>query len=156
MLPSNGGNCEGEISWTDFSAYYRQIAVLIPEDAYFEEFIEGQYKEKFAASADKLNKEHVMHLLALMRQRLITLAGSSQEEYALRNMFRSFDVDNSGTITMDELGGLISKLGVSCLDGELEAMFRELDSNQNGTLEFEEFQALMISDPYTKYNLIKE
>ena len=70
-----------------------------------------------------------MHLLALMRQRLITLAGSSQEEYALRNMFRSFDVDNSGTITMEELGGLTSKLGVFCADGELEAMFRELDTN---------------------------
>ena len=142
------------ISWDDFLCYYKQIAVLIPEDTYFETFIEGQYKEKFAASVDKLNKEHVM--LALMRQRLLSLAGSSQEEFALRNMFRSFDVDNSGTITIDELAGLVSKLGVACLDGELEAMFRELDANGNGTLEFEEFQALMISDPYTKYNLIKE
>ena len=97
-----------------------------------------------------------MHLIALMRQRLLTLAGSSQEEFALRGMFREFDVNNNGAMSIDELGGLTSKLGVSCTEDELVAMFRELDMNGNGMIEFEEFQSLMISDPYTKFDLIKE
>ena len=86
----------------------------------------------------------------------MTIAGASQEEYALRGMFRSFDVDGSGTLTIEELGGMLSKLGVSCTEGELLAMFRELDTNQSNTLEFEEFQVFMVHDPYTKYNLIKQ
>ena len=151
---SNGKN--GSITWADFETYYRQVAALVPEDNYFEEFIGFQYGENHVATTDKINKGHVMHLIALMRQRLLTLAGSSQEEFALRNMFRDFDSNNNGTMSIEELGGLTSKLGVACTEDELAAMFRELDMNGNGLIEFQEFQALMISDPYTKYNLVKE
>ena len=43
MFPSAKGG--SSISWADFQAYYKQIAVLIPEDTYFEKFIEGQYRK---------------------------------------------------------------------------------------------------------------
>ena len=155
-FPGTSNGKDGLITWADFDSYYRQVAALIPEDNYFEEFIGGQFGENHAETTDKITKSHVMHLIALMRQRLLTLAGHSQEEFALRGMFREFDLNNNGAMSIDELGGLTSKLGVSCTEDELVAMFRELDMNGNGMIEFEEFQSLMISDPYTKFDLIKE
>ena len=52
-------------------------------------------------------------VIALMRQRLVTLANGAQEEYHLRNIFRRFDVDRSGTLSTQELAGLLSNLGVA-------------------------------------------
>lgn len=54
------------------------------------------------------------NVIALMRQRLVTLANGSQEEYHLRNIFRKFDIDRSGTLSTHELRGLLSNLGVAC------------------------------------------
>lgn len=74
-----------------------------------------------------------------MRQRLISISNQSSEEYQLRNMFRTFDTDNSGAISLDELRGMISKLGVTAPEECVVAVLRKLDANNNGVLEFEEF-----------------
>jgi len=42
------------------------------------------------------------------------LANGNQEEYHLRNIFRKFDIDRSGTLSTNELRGLLSNLGVAC------------------------------------------
>ena len=83
-----------------------------------------------------------------MRQRLITLANGSQEEYKLRDIFRTFDANNNGVLSIEELSGLLSKLGVDCLRKELIAVFKLLDGNNNGAIDFEEFNQFMIVDPY--------
>ena len=54
-----------------------------------------------------------------MRQRLITKANAHQEEYKLRDMFRTFDKDKSGSLSINELAGLLSELGVAVNDNEL-------------------------------------
>ena len=74
-----------------------------------------------------------------MRQRLITLANGSQEEFHLRNIFRRFDVDRSGNLSVHELAGLLSNLGVACNEPELIAAFKLIDLNNNGVIDFEEF-----------------
>ena len=68
-----------------------------------------------------------MHLLGLMRQRLITKANAQQEEYKLRDMFRRFDKDESGALSINELAGLLAELGVSVKDNELVAMMKTMD-----------------------------
>lgn len=95
----------------------------------------------------------MMHLIGLLRQRLITLANGHQEEYALRNLFRTFDVDGSGALSIDELAGMTSKLGVLVSDDELMALMRGIDENKSGVVEFEEFEKFLIEEPYTKYKL---
>lgn len=93
----------------------------------------------------------VMHLLGLMRQRLITKANSQQEEYKLRDMFRNFDKDNSGSLSINELAGLLSELGVVVTDNELVAMMKVIDTTKNGVIEFDEFQNFIVIDPYKKF-----
>ena len=54
--------------------------------------------------------DSVMQIIKLMRQRLLTVSNNKQEEYVLRNMFRTFDKDNTGKITLNELAGMLAQL----------------------------------------------
>jgi hypothetical protein len=54
-------------------------------------------------------------------------------------------------ITIEELAGLVSSLGIQIGDSELVVIMRELDVNKRGYLEFEDFNAFLLIDPYTKY-----
>ena len=74
-----------------------------------------------------------------MRQRLLTLSNENQEEYSLRNIFRKFDLDKSGALSVHELRGMLSQLGITAKDEHVVAMLKCLDTNENGCLEFEEF-----------------
>lgn len=78
----------------------------------------------------------------------MTLSNDSQEEYQLRNMFRKFDTDSSGAITLAELRGMLGQLGVAASDDLIAALMKTLDTSGNGVLEFEEFQNFLIVDPY--------
>jgi Ca2+-binding EF-hand superfamily protein len=84
----------------------------------------------------------------MMRQRLLVLSNNSQEEYILRKIFKDFDLNQSGSITLDELTAMLAKLGISVERKYIQAMLRELDSNKTGMLEFEEFATFLLYDPY--------
>lgn len=84
----------------------------------------------------------------MMRQRLMVISNSSQDEFVLRKIFKDFDTNNSGSITMDELAAMLSKLGISVERKYISAIIKALDTNKTGMLEFEEFAAFLIYDPY--------
>jgi Ca2+-binding EF-hand superfamily protein len=90
----------------------------------------------------------VMNKIREIRQRLITVSNNSQEEYVVRNMFRTFDKDQSGALTLLELAGLMSKLRVDFTETELEGVMKEIDKNGSGLIEFEEFVQLLVFNPY--------
>jgi len=93
-------------------------------------------------------KDQVRTLTSLMRQRLLDISNNSQEEYVLRKIFKDFDSNASGTITVDELAAMMAKLGISVERKYLMAMIKQLDVNKNGQLEYEEFANFLLKDPY--------
>jgi Ca2+-binding EF-hand superfamily protein len=66
----------------------------------------------------------------------------------LRKIFKEFDLNNSGAITLDEMTAMLAKLGISVERKYINAMMRELDTNKTGMLEFEEFANFLLYDPY--------
>ncbi|KAG5720450.1 hypothetical protein E4T56_gene7114 [Termitomyces sp. T112] len=60
-----------------------------------------------------------------------------------REIFALFDKDDDGTITQEELGIVMRKLGQTPTDNDLRELIREVDTNNNGTIDFDEFLALM-------------
>jgi Ca2+-binding EF-hand superfamily protein len=66
----------------------------------------------------------------------------------LRKIFKDFDLNQSGTLTIDEMGAMLAKLGISVDRKYINAIMRELDTNKTGMLEFEEFVTFLIYDPY--------
>lgn len=77
----------------------------------------------------------------------------------LREIFRSFDRNNDGSLTQLELGSLLRALGLTPSPDQLETLIQKADTNNNGLVEFSEFVALVEPDlvpaksPYTEEQL---
>lgn len=147
---TQGGEESGNVIKEEFYQLFLDLSAQIPDDAIFVETVESSWKVREDEDA-KLDNIRIMHLLGLMRQRLITKANSQQEEYKLRDMFRTFDKDNSGSLSINELAGLLAELGVGVKENELVAMMRLIDTSKNGVIEFDEFQNFVVIDPYKKF-----
>lgn len=80
--------------------------------------------------------------LILMKSRI----GEKDPEKELRDAFRVFDTDNSGSIDKKELKRLMKKLGQALSEAELDAMMDEVDTNGDGEISFEEFKELMVGN----------
>ena len=57
-------------------------------------------------------------------------------------------MNGSGDLTIDELQGMLAKLGISADRKYMRGLFRKFDANDNGVIEFEEFCSFLINDPY--------
>ncbi|XP_010273771.1 PREDICTED: probable calcium-binding protein CML18 [Nelumbo nucifera] len=79
----------------------------------------------------------------------------------LREIFRSFDRNNDGSLTELELGSLLRSLGLKPSQDQLDSLIQKADMNSNGLIEFSEFVALVSPDllctksPYTEEQLQK-
>lgn len=77
----------------------------------------------------------------------------------LREIFRSFDRNNDGSLTQLELGSLLRSLGLKPSPDQLENLIMKADTNSNGLVEFSEFVALVEPElvsakcPYTEEQL---
>ncbi|KAK4760023.1 hypothetical protein SAY87_023154 [Trapa incisa] len=67
----------------------------------------------------------------------------------LREIFRSFDRNNDGSLTQLELGSLLRSLGLKPSPDQLESLIHKADLNSNGLIEFSEFVALVEPDLVT-------
>jgi len=61
----------------------------------------------------------------------------------LREMFRAYDQDHSGTLTIDELVGVMSADLSYIGEEELESMLRAADVDNDGSLSFDEFVEML-------------
>lgn len=77
----------------------------------------------------------------------------------LREIFRSFDRNNDGSLTQLELGSLLRSLGLNPSSDQVEALIQKADTNNNGLVEFSEFVSLMAPEllseksPYSEEQL---
>mmetsp|Transcript_12701 Transcript_12701/g.21548 ORF Transcript_12701/g.21548 Transcript_12701/m.21548 type:complete len:171 (-) Transcript_12701:282-794(-) len=70
--------------------------------------------------------------------------GLSQDEIDdLKEAFNMFDVDGGGSISKEELKGVMKKLGSDPTDDEIQAMINSVDDNGDGEIDFDEFLVLM-------------
>lgn len=62
----------------------------------------------------------------------------------LRDIFKRFDMDKDGSLTVLELAALLRSLGLKPSGDQLHTMLDSMDTNGNGAIEFEELaQAIM-------------
>ncbi|KAK2497698.1 hypothetical protein MC885_012308 [Smutsia gigantea] len=61
----------------------------------------------------------------------------------LQEVFRVFDVDGNGYISVDELKQVMAKLGEELSQEVLEAMIHEADVDQDGQVNYEEFVRIL-------------
>lgn len=79
-------------------------------------------------------------------------------ERELYEAFQEFDVDQSGTISKEEFGNFMRKLGYYPTLVELQEMIDEVDKAKHGQIGFEEFKTIMtktIRDEFTQNSSIE-
>ncbi|XP_059643893.1 probable calcium-binding protein CML15 [Cornus florida] len=65
------------------------------------------------------------------------------DQEQLLEVFRSFDRDGNGYITLAELAGSMAKMGQPLTYRELTEMIREADTDGDGVISFHEFASIM-------------
>ncbi|PKA63069.1 Calcium-dependent protein kinase 17 [Apostasia shenzhenica] len=83
-----------------------------------------------------LNSDPKQRLTAFQ---VLTGCLSEEEIRGLKEMFKSMDTDNSGTITLEELKQGLAKQGTKISDAELKQLMDAADADGNGTIDYEEF-----------------
>jgi hypothetical protein len=81
----------------------------ITDDTYFVRMMESAWCISEDEDASVF-KEQIEFLTQTLRLKLRTISNNSSDEFILRGIFKDFDTNKSGTITIDELGALLAKL----------------------------------------------
>jgi calmodulin len=56
-------------------------------------------------------------------------------EAEMKSAFKVFDMDNSGTISLEELRKVMKSFGEILTEDELDSMIKEVDKNGDGTID---------------------
>jgi len=77
--------------------------------------------------------------IELMRHRI----ANNDPDFELKLAFEAIDTDNSGTISVEELKGLMAKVNQHLSEEEIIAIMSEVDLDGNKELDFGEFKEMM-------------
>ncbi|PWZ31989.1 hypothetical protein Zm00014a_021300 [Zea mays] len=95
--------------------------------------------ERFACKTIAKRKLSTKEDVEDVRREVIAGCLSEEEIRGLKEMFKSMDADNSGTITVDELRRGLAKQGTKLSETEVEQLMAAADADGNGTIDYEEF-----------------
>ncbi|RCV17139.1 hypothetical protein SETIT_3G195400v2 [Setaria italica] len=87
----------------------------------------------------RLKQFRAMNQFKKAALRVIAGCLSEEEIRGLKEMFKSMDSDNSGTITVDELRRGLAKKGTKLSEAEVQQLMEAADADGNGTIDYEEF-----------------
>ena len=121
------GNNDGKITKQEFADYYTDLAVSCPTEDYFCVMMEQTWGLAEDSSSEDFQTT-LRHIVAMLRQRLLTLSNGQQEEFKLRQIFAEFDANGNGVVTMDELAAMLAALGISVERRYLVALLNHLDT----------------------------
>lgn len=71
---------------------------------------------------------------------------SNLNEEKMWNLFKYFDVNNTGFITKENLKEVMSREGRRMKNEDLEMMISEIDQNKDGMIDFNDFKKMMQND----------
>ena len=126
---TKGGNLSGIVNRSEWDELALMNATTSPVNEYSVKDAHSMWKGIQEDDKHIVLKERVNQLMQQLRSKLILKSNRSNEEYTLRNIFRSFDMDSNGVLSVSEIRGLTSALGVKASDSELNALFLRLDKN---------------------------
>jgi Ca2+-binding EF-hand superfamily protein len=137
------------ITAQQFCDFYADIGMTMFNDNEFLKFVSDSWN--LSITQYSVNQKDVETLLAAIRHNLMKYGSARKtEEYILRELFREFDTNNSGLLSIGELRDILFKINLTSEDRYLNAILSKMDTNRDGVVEFEEFCKYVTTDPYTR------
>ncbi|XP_062146042.1 calcium-dependent protein kinase 1-like [Alnus glutinosa] len=87
----------------------------------------------------RIKQFRAMNKLKKVALKVIAENLSEEEIMGMKEMFKSMDTDNSGTITFEELKAGLPKLGTKLSESEVKQLMEAADVDGNGTIDYIEF-----------------
>ncbi|OAY82735.1 Calcium-dependent protein kinase 3 [Ananas comosus] len=87
----------------------------------------------------RMKQFRAMNKLKKVALKVVAENLSEEEIVGLKEMFKSIDTDNSGTITLEELRTGLPKLGTKISESELMQLMEAADVDGNGSIDYLEF-----------------
>ncbi|WVZ99742.1 hypothetical protein U9M48_045001 [Paspalum notatum var. saurae] len=87
----------------------------------------------------RMKQFRAMNKLKKVALKVVAENLSDEEIVGLKEMFKSLDTDNSGTITLEELRTGLPKLGTKISESEIRQLMEAADVDGNGTIDYVEF-----------------
>ncbi|KAL2632943.1 hypothetical protein R1flu_004422 [Riccia fluitans] len=103
--------------------------------------VDGEAPDKPLDNAvlSRLKQFTAMNKLKKLALKVIAESLSEEEIMGLKEMFKSMDTDNSGTITFEELKAGLQKQGSNLAESEVRQLMAAADVDGNGTIDYLEF-----------------
>lgn len=104
---------------------------------------------------DEYTKNSVMNPDAIRRKFDLTvvmekLRESMRQQYPLvRDIFRRFDADHDGVLTLAEFKKALEKFGFMLADDEVTVVMKHFDTRQDGQVSYNEFCDALLDEDYT-------
>jgi calcium-dependent protein kinase len=92
-----------------------------------------------SAVLTRMKQFSAMNKMKKLALKVIAESLSEDEITGLKEMFKTMDTDNSGTITFEELKEGLQKQGSKLAESEVRQLMQAADVDGNGTIEFNEF-----------------
>ncbi|POS81320.1 calmodulin [Diaporthe helianthi] len=121
----------GEITKDELGTIMRSLG-LNPTDGELQDMVDE-------VDVDKNGTIDFKEFLALMSHKVQDV----DPEQELREAFKVFDRDGTGTISKDELRSVMKSIGESLTEAEIDEMLHFADSDGSGTIDFNEFVQIM-------------
>eukprot|EP00798_Chlamydomonas_sp_ICE-L_P002097 gene2097-18156_t len=93
----------------------------------------------------RIKKFSAMNRLKKEALKVIALNLPMDEIRGMRELFKGMDVDNSGTITIDEFTSALKTKGSLLPDADVAQLMRDSDINGDGNIDYEEFLAATVN-----------
>jgi len=161
------GNRDGKVSLEEWIRYYEEVSVSIDSDDYFGTMLAGTWAHlkkksadgsktpvlKFQAKAEVERLEKA--LISAMYSKVTT---DTQLKRQVEAQFAAFDIDKSGSVSIDEFVQALEKFGMHVANGRragvggipmdlVQALFDKYDVDSSGSVSYKEFtQGLLVKD----------
>lgn len=96
----------------------------------------------------QVSEELIKSVLKSIRFKLIQKTNGNHDEFVMRKIFREFDSNGNGSISVDELVTMLVRIEIPVQKKFLIPIFKKFDRNGNGMVEIEEFINFVINNPY--------
>ncbi|GLT78160.1 hypothetical protein SLA2020_497060 [Shorea laevis] len=117
----------------------RLSAVEVLNDSWMREDGDASDKPLDIAVLTRMKQFSAMNKLKKVALKVIAENLSEEEIMGLKEMFKSMDTDNSGTVTLEELKAGFPKLGTKLSESEVRQLLEAADVDGNGTIDYIEF-----------------
>lgn len=132
------GNGDGQISWQEWSGYYRDMSASIPSDDFFIAKMEAVWQVREDGAPNELD-ERLDNLCKMLREKVRQKTKGGTAKATLQRAFKFFDKDESGAVSKDEFNCTMMNFGISLEAKDTTAFFNRFDPDRSGTITYEEF-----------------